>query len=94
MPSEIVYQAESPDELAFVVAAKRFGFFFKHRSATTITVEEEAFNDGRPGTEDVTYTILNTLEFTSARKRMSVIVKSKNDGRILTLHQGCRQRHL
>lgn len=88
VPSEIVYQAESPDELAFVVAAKRFGFFFKHRSATTVTVEEEAFNDGRPGTEDVTYTILNTLEFTSARKRMSVIVKSKNDGRILLFTKG------
>ena len=30
-PNTVCYQAESPDESAFVVAAKRFGFFFKAR---------------------------------------------------------------
>ena len=88
VPDEIVYQAESPDELAFVVAAKRFGFFFKKRTASTVTIEEEAFINGRPGKKDVVYDVLNMLEFSSARKRMSVVVKSKDDGRILLFTKG------
>lgn len=33
-PDEIKYEAESPDESALVVAAKRFGFFFYNRKHT------------------------------------------------------------
>ena len=36
----ICYQAESPDESAFVVAAKRFGFFFKSRTTSGMELEE------------------------------------------------------
>ena len=87
-PDQIVYQAESPDELAFVVAAKRFGFFFKKRTATSITVEEESFDDGKSGKKDVEYQVLNILEFSSARKRMSVVVKSSRDGKIMLYTKG------
>lgn len=87
-PNEIVYQAESPDELAFVVAAKQFGFFFKKRTATTITVAEEAFENGNPIKIDVEYKILNVLEFSSARKRMSVIVRSSRDGKLMMYTKG------
>ena len=86
-PEEIVYQAESPDELAFVVAAKRFGFFFKKRSLNSIIVDEEAYEDGKPGKKSVEYTLLNTLEFSSARKRMSVIVR-RDDGKIMLYTKG------
>jgi len=77
IPEEIVYQAESPDELAFVVAAKRFGFFFKQRSVSSILVEEQQLDKSKPNAI-VKYDILNVLEFSSKRKRMSVIARSEN----------------
>ena len=76
-PETICYQAESPDESAFVVAAKRFGFFFKARHTNGVDVD--ALFDGRGGDEKArteTFQILNILEFNSTRKRMSVIAKT------------------
>jgi len=74
----ICYQAESPDESAFVVAAKRFGFFFKGRTTSGMELEEPSF----PGGGDIStvqYELLNVLEFNSTRKRMSVIVRTPED---------------
>jgi phospholipid-transporting ATPase len=71
-PELIKYQAESPDEAAFVVAAKRFGFFFKKRTGSGVTVMEPG-PDGTP--VDRFYEVLNVLEFNSTRKRMSVVVR-------------------
>jgi phospholipid-transporting ATPase len=85
-PEEIVYQAESPDELAFVVAAKRFGFFFKKRTVSSIEVEEQQLDPSKPNVV-VTYEILNILEFSSKRKRMSVIARSSN-GKIMLFCKG------
>lgn len=62
-----VYHAASPDERALVSGACKFGYVFKSR--TPDLVEIDAL-----GTTQ-TYEILNVLEFTSARKRMSVIVR-------------------
>lgn len=62
-----IYHAASPDERALVYGASRFGYVFKSR--TPDYVEIDAL-----GTTQ-TYEILNVLEFTSARKRMSVIVR-------------------
>lgn len=63
-PELIRYQAESPDEAAFVVAAKKFGFFFYKRSAESIWVKEET---GKGTVADCKYDILNVLEFNSTR---------------------------
>ncbi|KAG0565462.1 hypothetical protein KC19_8G192100 [Ceratodon purpureus] len=84
-PSSMRYRAESPDEAALVVAAKQFGFFFYKRTPTTLHVRETH----GPGAEpvDVKYQLLNVLEFSSARKRMSVIVRFP-DGKILLLSKG------
>ncbi|GAB4828943.1 Putative phospholipid-transporting ATPase 9 [Ancistrocladus abbreviatus] len=82
---KISYEAESPDEAAFVIAAREIGFEFYKRTQTTVSVHElDPFSDEEV---DRTYKILNVLEFNSARKRMSVVVETE-EGRILLLSKG------
>lgn len=71
----IVYQASSPDEAALVLAAKCLGFYFKSRSGDTITV--------RIFDEDVQFKVLAINEFTSTRKRMSVLVERPDGQHVL-----------
>ncbi|KAJ8774614.1 hypothetical protein K2173_017060 [Erythroxylum novogranatense] len=81
----ISYEAESPDEAAFVIAAREFGFEFCKRTQTSISVREF---DMESGTRlERLYQILSVLEFNSARKRMSVIVRN-GEGRLLLLSKG------
>ncbi|XP_037944939.1 probable phospholipid-transporting ATPase IA isoform X2 [Teleopsis dalmanni] len=75
----IIYHAASPDERALVDGAKRFGYVFDNR--TPEYVEILALG------ERERYEILNVLEFTSSRKRMSVIVRTP-DGKIKLLCKG------
>ncbi|KAK4798453.1 hypothetical protein SAY86_030779 [Trapa natans] len=82
---EIYYEAESPDESAFVIAARELGFVFFERKQTSISLSELDFENG--ATMDRNYELLHTLEFSSSRKRMSVIVKSE-EGRLLLLSKG------
>lgn len=65
---DILYHAASPDERALVEGAKMFGFVFHTR--TPAYVEMNALGH----TER--YEILNVLEFTSTRKRMSIIARN------------------
>ncbi|XP_071387877.1 probable phospholipid-transporting ATPase IA isoform X4 [Centroberyx affinis] len=65
---KITYQAASPDEGALVRAARNLGFVFSGRTPDSVIVET-------PGTEDK-YELLHVLEFTSTRKRMSVIMRT------------------
>ncbi|KAJ0803482.1 putative P-type phospholipid transporter [Helianthus annuus] len=69
---ELSYEAESPDEAAFVIAAREVGFEFFQRTQTSISLHE--FENGK--TVDRSYELLNMIEFSSARKRMSVIVRN------------------
>ena len=73
---KIVYQSESPDEGALVFAAQCFGFFFKVRKASFITVEE--FDVG-----DQEYEVLNVNKFNSKRKRMSIVLRRPNGSIVL-----------
>ncbi|XP_014207463.1 probable phospholipid-transporting ATPase IA isoform X3 [Copidosoma floridanum] len=75
----IIYHAASPDERALVDGAKRFGYVFDSR--TPHYVEVQALG------ERERYEILNVIEFTSARKRMSVLVRMPN-GRIKIFCKG------
>ncbi|KAK2169777.1 hypothetical protein LSH36_7g16091 [Paralvinella palmiformis] len=77
--NQIQYQASSPDERALVLAAERLGFVFTTRTPHSIKVE--VF-----GREEK-YDVLNVLEFTSERKRMSVIVRMP-DGQIKLMVKG------
>eukprot|EP00249_Psilotum_nudum_P013543 c24389_g1_i3 orf=295-4026(-) len=83
-PDTIKYLAESPDEAALVAAAKRLGFFMYKRSETSIHVK--LYGKDGDATE-LKYELLNTLEFNSVRKRMSVIVRDP-DGCLLLLCKG------
>uniref|UniRef100_A0A915D5Y4 Phospholipid-transporting ATPase n=1 Tax=Ditylenchus dipsaci TaxID=166011 RepID=A0A915D5Y4_9BILA len=67
---EMNYQASSPDEGALVRGASSLGYVFHTRKPKEIVVKT---ND-----EDVHLQLLNLLEFSSDRKRMSVVVKDKD----------------
>uniref|UniRef100_A0A915NFD5 Phospholipid-transporting ATPase n=1 Tax=Meloidogyne javanica TaxID=6303 RepID=A0A915NFD5_MELJA len=68
---EINFQATSPDEGALVRMAANNSFVFNERRPTEIFVQTPF------GLES--FDLLNVLEFTSDRKRMSVILKDKNN---------------
>jgi phospholipid-transporting ATPase len=65
---DIIYHAASPDERALVYGAKKFGFVFHTRTPQYVEM------DALGSTER--YDILNVLEFTSTRKRMSIIARN------------------
>ncbi|MEJ1280373.1 hypothetical protein NN561_011318 [Cricetulus griseus] len=65
---EIIYQASSPDEAALVKGAKRLGFVFTGRTPYSVIIEAMG--------QEQTFGILNVLEFSSDRKRMSVIART------------------
>ncbi|XP_035230144.1 phospholipid-transporting ATPase IA-like [Stegodyphus dumicola] len=67
---ELNYQAASPDEGALVKGAKQLGFVFTTRTPQYVIIKAL-------GVEEK-YEVLNVLEFTSDRKRMSVIVRTPN----------------
>lgn len=71
-PEKIKYLASSPDEVALVVAAKKLGFFFYRRTISSVFVRESHV-EGLDCMQDVEYKILNVLEFSSSRKRQSII---------------------
>ncbi|KAL2243223.1 probable phospholipid-transporting ATPase 4 isoform X3 [Sesamum indicum] len=79
------YEAESPDEGAFLVAAREFGFEFCRRTQSSVFVREKYPSFQEPVERE--YKILNLLDFTSKRKRMSVIIRDEND-QILLLCKG------
>ncbi|XAR67603.1 Phospholipid-translocating ATPase [Bertholletia excelsa] len=76
------YEAESPDEGAFLVAAREFGFEFCRRTQSSIVIRERY-----PAFVEREYKLLNLLDFTSKRKRMSVIVRDEN-GQIFLFCKG------
>lgn len=70
----ISYKAQSPDEAALVQAAADVGFIFLGRDKDTLRVQT-------PHDDDVVeFQLLNVLEFTSARKRMSVVIRKVSEG--------------
>uniref|UniRef100_A0A8C1QQX6 Phospholipid-transporting ATPase n=1 Tax=Cyprinus carpio TaxID=7962 RepID=A0A8C1QQX6_CYPCA len=66
--NKITYQAASPDEGALVRAAQNLGFVFSGRTPDCVIVESCG--------EEEKYELLHVLEFTSTRKRMSVIMRT------------------
>lgn len=83
---EISYQATSPDEQALVQAAKELGYMMIDRQNATITINANPpGNEGDPFFE--IYQILDVIEFSSNRKRMSIIVRMP-DNRICVFCKG------
>ncbi|KAG6510892.1 hypothetical protein ZIOFF_028937 [Zingiber officinale] len=96
---KIVYQAASPDEAALVTAAKHFGFSFKGNTGVFIPLRApttvmlcESHVERMGNIQDVSYEILNVLEFNSllydsTRKRQSVGCRYPN-GRLVIYCKG------
>ncbi|KAL2190051.1 phospholipid-translocating P-type ATPase [Thermothelomyces heterothallicus CBS 203.75] len=80
---KVDFQAASPDELALVRAAQDLGFLVTQRTTQSVTLR---ISTGDGHTER-TYRILDVIEFSSKRKRMSIIVRCP-DGRIWLLTKG------
>lgn len=78
------YKAQSPDEAALVQAAADVGFVFRGRDSDVLMLQTPF------GDEVERYELLNILEFTSARKRMSVVLRKLDgqDGRLFLLSKG------
>uniref|UniRef100_A0A663FJR0 Phospholipid-transporting ATPase n=1 Tax=Aquila chrysaetos chrysaetos TaxID=223781 RepID=A0A663FJR0_AQUCH len=66
--NKIIYQASSPDEGALVKGAKKLGYVFTGRTPRSVIIDALG--------KEKTFEILNVLEFSSNRKRMSVIVRT------------------
>ncbi|XP_046673162.1 probable phospholipid-transporting ATPase IA isoform X3 [Homalodisca vitripennis] len=65
---DIIYHASSPDERALLQGAKAFGFVFDTRTPESVEIVALGSREK--------YEILSVIEFTSARKRMSVITRT------------------
>ncbi|KAG2047797.1 metal cation-transporting ATPase [Suillus hirtellus] len=80
----IEYKAQSPDEAALIQAAADAGFIFRRREKEKLLLQTPFLKETKR------YEMLNILEFTSAQKRMSVIVKKLDDqdGRLFLLMKG------
>ncbi|EPY50778.1 P-type ATPase [Schizosaccharomyces cryophilus OY26] len=81
------YQSTSPDELALVHAAQQLGYIVVDRDMDTVSISLHYPLDPRSQPITKTYKILNVIEFSSKRKRMSVIVRMPN-GRICLFTKG------
>ncbi|KAI1505726.1 hypothetical protein F5X99DRAFT_216411 [Biscogniauxia marginata] len=81
---DITFQAASPDELALVQAAQDLGYLLIDRPAQSIKLRLQN-SEGEYVTE--TYEVLDVIEFSSQRKRMSIIIRMP-DGRICVFCKG------
>lgn len=73
-PTEITYQAASPDEGALVEGAAMLGYRFTTRRPKSVSVQTD--DDG-----EKEYEVLNICEFNSTRKRMSAVLRCP-DGKV------------
>jgi len=73
--------ASSPDEAALVAAASFFGCEFVKRDKDQVFIKEA-------GGKTLSFTVLAVLDFTSARKRMSVLLRDDATSKISLLSKG------
>ena len=78
----LIYNASSPDELALTNGARAFGLVYLNRDEQNILHIEDKLRD-----QTLRYELLNVIEFTSARKCMSVIVRDA-EGSIILMTKG------
>ncbi|KAL1857620.1 hypothetical protein Daus18300_010260 [Diaporthe australafricana] len=71
------FQASSPDELALVRGARDLGFIVTHRNSQSVSVQMPN-QDG--SSSSTVYEIMDVIEFSSKRKRMTIVVRCP-DGR-------------
>jgi len=81
---EITFQAASPDELALVEAARDLGYLLIDRPSQSIKLQSL---DATGSTIMETFEVLDVIEFSSKRKRMSIIIRMP-DGRVCLFIKG------
>jgi phospholipid-translocating ATPase len=81
---DITFQSSSPDELALIEAARDLGYLLIDRPSQSIKLQVTDA-DGSLRTE--TYQVLDVIEFSSKRKRMSIVIRMP-DGRICVFCKG------
>lgn len=79
-PHGINFQASSPDEAALVSAAADFGYIFNARTPNSVTVNVNGV--------DKEIDVLAVLEFSSERKRSSVIIRHPETNEIVLYCKG------
>ncbi|EGC32029.1 hypothetical protein DICPUDRAFT_49817, partial [Dictyostelium purpureum] len=86
---KIKYSSSSPDETALVEAASNLGFKLYNRTSNSITIKTPP-SECYPNQESPfkTFSILNVIEFTSNRKKMSIIVKDNTTNEIILYSKG------
>ncbi|KAJ3719928.1 phospholipid-translocating ATPase [Lentinula raphanica] len=92
---KIEYKAQSPDEAALVKAAADVGYVFRGREREILYLQTPFTNEKENHIENQKdayekYELLNILEFNSARKRMSVVLRrlDGDDRRVFLLMKG------
>ncbi|KAH8664203.1 hypothetical protein BX600DRAFT_382033 [Xylariales sp. PMI_506] len=81
----VEFEAASPDELALVRAAEELGYLVIDRSAQSITLQTRNEESGTVIKE--IYEVLDVIEFSSKRKRMSIVIRMP-DGRLSVFCKG------
>ncbi|XP_044597784.1 phospholipid-transporting ATPase VA [Cotesia glomerata] len=76
-----IYEAESPDELALVHAAKAYNIKLINRTCKSVVIS-------LPNKSTLTYEILQVLPFDSTRKCMSIVVRHPLTNEILLYTKG------
>lgn len=81
--TKLAYNAQSPDEVALVEAARDYGVELRERKQDIVGVR--TFNSGG---QDVEYRLLAELEFSSDRKRASAVMEELESGRVFVVTKG------
>ncbi|KIW03762.1 uncharacterized protein PV09_05067 [Verruconis gallopava] len=71
------FQAASPDELALVRAAQELGYLVVDRNLGKIKIRHQPSTEPEEQVEEI-FEVLDVIEFSSKRKRMSVVVRFPN----------------
>ena len=79
---KIIYQGAYPDDIALVKGAQQLGFEFHSKNFNTITIKNLI------NKQLLSYEIIYVIPFSSARKRMTVIVQSNRTSKYYVFTKG------
>ncbi|KAI0244456.1 drs2 neo1 protein [Massospora cicadina] len=86
---ELIYQATSPDELALLQAARDLGLVLDERDSQSVTLKlSGGHREKHAGDSRYQFQILDVVEFTSDRKRMSVVVRFPGASGVIVFCKG------